>query len=253
MNSFQERNLACIGLVTYNEAKWLELHLPHLVNRLAYDIVVVDLCSTDDSRDIARRYGALVTTASIHNNWQASFNELLDYAKSLGYTKMVRLDPDELMFRSDIEKVLERLSEFDVVDLPRINFEVDRYHYCPELYPDLQTRGIRLDKGIRFEGSIVHTTIDSVTSRCYVPNAPIYHYEGLNSMVSRVLKALKKSEILTGVSEIKRGASLSISNKPRNHKPFGLASFSFRPDQPAYFTNPYAPFDENQNEYTNTE
>jgi hypothetical protein len=218
----------------HNEAHWLRLHLPHLISE-HYDLVMLDGGSHDDSAAIARMYRAKVTNYDFEFDWSKQANTLLKFAKVNGYKNMVRLDPDELMFVDDIKELFDELKNTELIYLPRFNFESDRHHYCAELYPDFQARAYQLE-AVHYQG-IVHEGVSGFKNSKFSMHTHIYHYEGLNSMRYRTLKAVnvqRYAQMLSRLEELPREYA-SVEMKPRRNVEFNFP-------QPAAFINIKAPF-----------
>jgi len=103
------KNLTVIVL-TYNE----ELHLARClesVRTLASEIVVVDSFSTDKTQEIARTFGAKVTTHEFKNQAD-QFNWALDNV-SLAGEWVLRLDADEYLLPELAEEIKRGLAMSD--------------------------------------------------------------------------------------------------------------------------------------------
>lgn len=224
----------CLGIMFQNEAHWLSLHLPHLVSE-NYDIVMLDGGSTDDSAMIADEFATVISYHQFNNNWSEQVNSLIELGLKRNYKYMLRLDPDELMFRDEIDAVFNLLEyqRYQSVALPRFNFEFDRNHYSKELFPDYQTRGFELSE-VSFSGK-VHERINlppiTIDSCC------IYHYEGLNNMQYRTLKGINYKRIADGLPVLD-SLPRDIAAQPMNYRPH----VPFLGQQPVEFKNARAPF-----------
>lgn len=201
-----------LGLVCLNEAAWLRLHLPVMLRaeRVA-GVVCVDGGSTDGSldvvREVAERHGK--RWAIRERPWDWRFDEqqnaVIEVAEHVGFSALLKWDPDELMFPADIDQAvgfLERGAK--AVVFSRVNFEGDRCHYTPHCNErdvlDQQMRLHVLGEGVRWRGRL-HASPNvwdlwpsGETADCRqivrLPFAPIFHYEGLKPMAQRALKWL---------------------------------------------------------------
>ncbi len=183
--------MIALGMMVYNEAHWLKLHLPIML--AAVDgVVAVDSASTDGTPELLESMGVQVFQHEFHCNWGEHFNHVIRHAEALGYDTMLRLDPDECMFADDIRLVRNLLGKHHLLRLPRFHFWEDRLHYVPEKFPDWQWRAWRLNEGVYLEGQYDEMVVGSPEWRIgeyYAPDderhildmldCPIYHYGDL--------------------------------------------------------------------------
>jgi hypothetical protein len=205
----------CLAVAFQNEQPWLELHLPAALRAESLaGLVALDGGSEDGSAAVIKKLKGKVQKREFDWDFSAHMNTLIDLAESAGYDALIRLDPDELMFPEHIDAVAALLEQHKAVRLPRINFEVDREHYCPTLYPDFQLRVFRLGEGVRYSGR-VHESLDAAMARAgwrerhntdpdqrrdliTAPHLPIFHYEGLKDGPTRQLKGLNYQRVGQG-------------------------------------------------------
>jgi len=186
-----------------NESQWFRLHLPALALPASWGLVGLDGGSDDDSALVFAAHGGVVHTRKFDWHFARHMNALIDVCRAEGYDAILRLDPDELMFVRDMVMVTNLLREYKAVRLPRYNFERDRHHVLISMYPDWQTRAVRLEPGVEYDGA-VHETFECAFREMgwrednspnpgpreivRAPSAHIYHYEGLRRDAARAMK-----------------------------------------------------------------
>lgn len=209
-----------LGLVCLNEAPWLRLHLPVILQSRRIDgVVCIDGGSTDKSRDVVADLarGRMLPCEIEVRPWDWDFaaqqNAVVQLAERLGYDAYFKYDPDELMFPEHIDQAADLLASgaHKVVIVSRYNFEGDRRHYCPYLYPDKQLRFVVLNQGFYWYRRL-HATTNAYTQWhepagtsvgidrpiVWLPHARLYHYEGIKPMAERALKWLNYERIQAG-------------------------------------------------------
>ena len=176
-----------LGLMYAQERHWLSLHLP--VFAAGFDgIVAVGDDDTDGSTQYLQSLGADVTFHKFQQDWSAQFNRVIERAEALGYDALLRLDPDEAIFRSDVEVIRKKLTyEATLLVFARHEFYGSRRQVRPDTYPDYQARAWRLGRGIRLGGA-KHEGINFTEHELYeatddpnkrvlrLTNPAIYHY-----------------------------------------------------------------------------
>lgn len=198
----------CLGFQFLNEAAWLRRHLPIILQSRVIDgVMAIDGGSTDESvsvvYDAAFQAGksVLVETRTWDWDFAAQQNAVIELAEKHGYDAYLKWDPDELLWPTHIDQAAALLDRYHAIVVSRYNFEGDRQHYCPYLYPDKQLRFVRLHEG--FEWSLpLHATTNAYhlwrepggTSPgvdrgiVWLPHVNIYHYEGTKPIEDRELK-----------------------------------------------------------------
>lgn len=141
----------CIGIMFQNEADWLDLHLPVLMES-GVGLVGLDGGSTDGGVDVIRKHGGVYYENPYKWPPVHQHNKIIECCEDSGYDGMVKVDPDELFHPEHIAQMAELLEKHKVLRFPTFNFVDDRRHYCPATpwYPDWHARAWRLNIGIRY-------------------------------------------------------------------------------------------------------
>lgn len=127
-----------IVIVTFNEAEKLKDCLKS-IQGFCDEIVIVDLGSKDNTKIIAKKYGA-----KLFYHKQVSFVELVrNYAISLASGEWVLiLDPDERItdqLKSQLKQVIQD-NEYAAVNIPRKNIFFGKWISHTNFWPDRQIR-----------------------------------------------------------------------------------------------------------------
>lgn len=142
-----------------HDLPYLRLHLPVYMEGFRSDNKLhIIAASSDgtytDSYKFMKELGADVTSIQFNWNWSKFWNELLGYAQARGATKLLRLDPDELIWQADVQRIDALLDAYSFLAFPRHNFFYDRTQVNVNAHPDLQARAWRMDGRIQFQGEI---------------------------------------------------------------------------------------------------
>lgn len=212
----------CVALAFQNEAHWLRLHLPRILEAESIDgIVALDGGSQDDGPEILVSLGAIVWWRPFDWDFGAHKNGLIEACEDGGYDAMLLLDPDELMFPEDVDRIADTLEMATAVKFPTYHFEGDRYHWMPHFHPDPHIRAWRLDQSpIRYQG-LVHEwphqhgeIVEAVALDCH-----LYHYSGIQPRTEQYrLKHINYARIkskLEPFRELPAGMDGSIPYRPR--------------------------------------
>jgi len=221
-----------LTLAFQNERHWLKLYLPLHMQADIDGLIALDGGSTDGGADLLREHGATVIERKFDWNFAEHINFLHHATEEMGYDALLWLSPDELMFPEGINNVRRMLETYDLLQLPRHNFEELRTLHMPQLYPDSQWRAWRTGLGIRKIG-VVHETIHPKTLvrvNWTAYNEPIYHYEGIRrDHIEREYKHAMYAALRTGGDQtaVKRRKRL-----PKNYKPIWRERAPFEGQQP---------------------
>lgn len=177
-----------LGMIITNELHWLKFHLPVYKDSFDGIVAITDPKTTDGSIEYLHSLGAAVIQYPWRYNWGDFATKLCDYAESLGYDALMRVDPDECLMPfagTEIKLMLQR--DATLLCFPRRNFMYDRKHVWDGTYPDWQIRAWRLRRGIIVQGD-KHEGVnfgqhdlrlgDPDPEHCYlrVAEPHIYHY-----------------------------------------------------------------------------
>ncbi|MFN3420248.1 MAG: glycosyltransferase [Armatimonadota bacterium] len=188
--------LISLCMIVKNEADNLPRCLDS-VNGIVDEIVIVDTGSTDETPQIAERYGAKV----IHFEWTGSFSDARnEYLKHATGEWILWLDADEALAdgKENLRKILEQNNEYDGFILPMISFVGHRSHREGHVHPAF--RLFRNLKGIRFERNLHEQIAGSILK--VKPDAkfgilPVWieHYGYLTPLVKRKQKVERNLEL----------------------------------------------------------
>ena len=219
----------CLAFTFQNEAHWLGLHLPKLLEAESIDgVVALDGGSDDDGVQILAEWEILSELdISIYErpfDWQFGKhkNALIEHCEAEGYEAMLLLDPDELMFPADIDHIAEVLKgDAAGVRFPTYHFEEDRYHWMPKFYPDTHIRAWRLDQSpVRYRG-IVHEWPyqDGKLVQAERIEGHLYHYSGIQPRTARYrlkyINYARLQEKKGPLSELPAGVEIKGDYRPR--------------------------------------
>ncbi|QGR00135.1 glycosyltransferase [Paenibacillus psychroresistens] len=188
-------------MIVKDEEQFLEACL-RSVKDVVDEMIIVDTGSTDSTKEICHKYGALL----FDYVWQDDFAAARNYGLVQATGDWILwLDADEEMDINDRFKLRDILymDEFDLVSLHLINY------YGSEINPDesyhiAHTRLFRNHKGILFENKI-HESLN-IHNHAPIPMAPIklHHYGYMNPVVTSKKKLERNLTMLE--TEIKQGS-----------------------------------------------
>jgi glycosyltransferase involved in cell wall biosynthesis len=144
-------------IITFNESENIRAACESVA--WADEILVVDSCSTDDTREVAEAFGASI----IERDWPGFAAQKQFAAESAQHDWVFSLDADERVtdeLRADIE-ALRKSDENSLADgyrVARRSFYMGRWIRGGGWYPDHQLRLYRRSKG-RWEGAYVHESV----------------------------------------------------------------------------------------------
>jgi len=167
--------LLSIALATYNEEKNIGRCL-RAVKDWADEIVVVDGSSSDRTREIARKYGAIIIKTTnkpiFHTNKQMAIDKCRgDW--------ILQLDADEIVSNNLKEEILSAIKKKgdlpDAFKIPRKNFFLGRWLSKGGQYPDYVTRLFRKGKA-HLPCQNVHEKIAVPSGRVGELKSALLHY-----------------------------------------------------------------------------
>jgi len=167
------------------------------VRGIVDEIVIVDTGSTDETPQIAERYGAKV----VRFKWTGSFSDARN--KSLKHATgewILWLDADEALAdgKENLRKLLEANEEYDGFILPMVSFVGYRSHREGHVHPAF--RLFRNLEGIRFERNLheqIASSIKQVKPDAKFGILPVWieHYGYLSPLVRRKQKVARNLEL----------------------------------------------------------
>jgi hypothetical protein len=141
------------------------------------DGIVIVVQDAEKAQEVRSLWPTLhVIVRPFHYHWGEMFNHVIGEAETCGYDALLRLDPDECMFGSDIAGLRSLLDEATLVRFPRYNFWGDRLHYVPVWWPDFQTRAFPLHQDIYYEGQHHEALRTEQPRQSIEADTPIFHY-----------------------------------------------------------------------------
>ncbi len=133
-----------VTIVCFNEAEKLEKCLKSLIG-FADEIIILDLGSSDESREIAQKYGAKV----LRHEFVLYVESVRNFAisKTTGDWILV-LDPDEVLTSALKEelKQITKENKYDAVNIPRKNIFFGKWISHTNWWPDKHIRFFRKNK-----------------------------------------------------------------------------------------------------------
>jgi glycosyltransferase involved in cell wall biosynthesis len=104
-----------IILPAYNESVVISSVISDIIKEGFNNILVVDDCSSDNTKYIAEQAGAIVLKHPINRGAGAATATGVEYAKRNNFEKIILMDSDGQHSSKDIKKLLVELENFDVV------------------------------------------------------------------------------------------------------------------------------------------
>jgi len=178
--------LTLVFLFHQSDEPFLRLHLPVYMGafRSGRKLNVI-AASTDGNETDAYKFvqslGIQTHTVDFNWDWSAALNQLLDIARTAKVDRILRMDPDELIFLDDPKRIDAMLDAYSVLAFPRFNFWYSRTQVNVNSYPDLQFRAWRLDDRIRYQGKIHEGVVFTgpPTEVAHMNNIHLYHFGDL--------------------------------------------------------------------------
>ncbi|WP_238653617.1 glycosyltransferase [Paenibacillus piscarius] len=183
-------------MIVKNEAQHLEQCLQS-VQGIVSEIIIADTGSADNSIDIARRFGARITSVPWEHDFSRARNRTLDLATCAW---ILVLDADEALAGWEPER-LQPLLESESAD----GYFLPFMHYVGEAagreyVTDNVCRLFRNDERIRFCGSIHEEVASSIWSlpggNIAYADLPVHHYGYLDGELRRKDKASRNLELI---------------------------------------------------------
>lgn len=179
----------CLGLMFHQgDLPFLRLHIPYLRQGFEHIMAGSDDTSSE-AAEFLRGCGAEVVPVPFNDHWSESLNALIDAATGR-YDKMIRLDPDELIFVEDIPRIEAGLDRARMLITARYNFWFSRETMDIGAFPDFQCRMWRLDGNVRYQGKRHEGLVSGPGDMVMLPGVYLYHY-GDASTTGYMHKALK--------------------------------------------------------------
>ncbi len=135
-----------VALATYNESLNIKKCLEALEG-FADEIIIVDGESTDDTVEIAKKFGAHVILKPNNKNFHVNKQIAIDACK---YEWILQLDADEVVsvaLKKEIQKILDTDSPCNGYWMPRKNWFLGKFLMKGGQYPDYTLRLYRNGKG----------------------------------------------------------------------------------------------------------
>jgi glycosyltransferase involved in cell wall biosynthesis len=141
-----------VAIITKNEGHNIDLCLKSV--SFADEVIVLDSNSTDDTAQIARKYGAKVFLSSDWKGFGAEKNKALGLCSG---DWVLSLDADERIPESLKEEIQTAIKRVDVVafEIPRLSWYCGRFMNHSGWHPDYVTRLFRKGQA-RFSDHLVH-------------------------------------------------------------------------------------------------
>ena len=104
-----------IGIPAYNEEKNIAKIIAE-ISKKGYSIIVCDDCSTDSTKLISEKMGAIVINHSKNLGYGAGIRSIFQKAKEMNFDILVTFDADGQHRIEDLENVLKPLKE-EIADI----------------------------------------------------------------------------------------------------------------------------------------
>ena len=172
-------------LITRNEEANLDDCLASLEG-MAQQIVIVDTASSDRTLEIARKYGALISSPTDWPGFGPQKNRALDLATS---EWVLSLDADERLtpaLRTEIQTAIHLSAQVDCFAIPRLSWYCGRFIRHSGWSPDYVDRLFKRGTA-HFSDDLVHERLIPNGQAAKLKN-PMLHYSFMN--YSQVLQKL---------------------------------------------------------------
>jgi glycosyltransferase involved in cell wall biosynthesis len=194
-----------VTVITKNEAHNIEACLRSVA--FADEIIVLDSGSTDNTVQLARSFGAKVSTSADWQGFGIQKNRALALASS---DWVLSIDADERVpaeLQAEILCVLEQAPTFDAYSFPRLSSYCGQYMHHSGWHPDRVTRLFRRH-GAVFSDDLVHEKI--ITSGLVGKLRYALLHESFKDLES-VLDKTNRYSTAGAQSLLKKGKTASLS------------------------------------------
>lgn len=216
----------CLAMLVSGEEQFIYKIFPAVSSKFS-GVVILDSGIGPATREFLSKFPIHITPFNWCDDYALARNMLIDEVRRLGYTRMMQLDADEMIYPSDVKILQHYLDECDIVRFPRINFINDDRHFCPDVFPDYQDRAFNLDKDIRYGNKVHENIINHDSYRLVItPSINIYHYGWCKPIEEITLKNINYERIKNSQEKLKRLPEGFIV-QPLHHR-----SMSYIGDQP---------------------
>ncbi len=199
----EEKIPLSVAVITFNEEEDLPKCLES-VKDFASEIVVVDSHSTDNTRDIAKKYGAKV----YEEDWKGFGEQKNSAIQKCTQPWILSLDADEVVSPELKKSIIEAVKnpKYDCYEVNRKNFYIGKFieHVW---FPEWRLRLFKKGKG-KFEGDI-HETL-KCNGKVGRLNGFLYHYPYKN-LEEHYQKSIKYAKI-AAETEFRKGKRFKLYN-----------------------------------------
>jgi len=183
-------------ILTKNEEK----NLPRCLKKLGWikEIIIVDDCSSDKTREVAKKFGAKVCQKRLVD-FESQRNWALQKVKT---PWVLMIDPDEeatLEFRQEVEKAIKE-NRFDGFKFPRKNIIFGKWIKHTGWYPDWQLHLFKTKKG-KYVGKVHEQVV--LDGKIGILKAPLIHYN--YHSISQYLQKLDRYTNLGAEEKVREG------------------------------------------------
>jgi len=202
-----------IVILTHNESDLLKDCLES-VKTLQAEIIVVDCGSSDNSVEVAKKFGA--TVYSRLNNPMMNVNKNFAFTKATGEW-ILNLDADEQLnpeLIKEIQLVLEQNPNVNGYWIPRKNIIFGKWIEHTGWYPDYQLRLFRRNNG-KYAGQLVHEALIVEGKSAYL-SSPFFHlnYVSVSQFLEKTITNYTHNEANFLIKQGKHVSSMDAVRMP---------------------------------------
>lgn len=187
-------SILSVCMIVKDEADNIKRCLESVYN-VADEIIVVDTGSKDNTKEIAKTFGAKV----FDFQWVDDFSKARNYSIEMASGNWILImDADDELDKKDSQKILDIINDPNSADVYLLN-NVCYYGDSPgnERVLNVSIRLFRNKPSLRYEGRIhEHISIKDDSIKVKTENINIYHYGYLNSVVEEKNKRNRNMRIL---------------------------------------------------------